>query len=59
MSDPFDDRLRSRLERLTAAIPVDPLVTADAPPRRRSLRVVLVPPSTPLLLSLGPTSVTM
>lgn len=56
MSDPFDDRLRSRLERLTAAIPVEPLVTMDASPRRRSLRVVLVAASMVILLSLGTTA---
>ena len=57
--DPFDDLLQSRLERLTAAIPVEPLAGARAPQRqrpatgRRWLRAGMLAGATLLLMSLG------
>jgi len=58
MSDPFDDRLRSRLERLTAAIPVAPLETPATGriTRRRPFRVVLAAAAMVVLISLGATA---
>lgn len=65
MSDPlgdrdaFDDQLRTRLERLTAAIPVEPLSPAGTRPRHRRpagqrwLRAGLLAMATLLLVSLG------
>lgn len=56
--DPFDDLLRGRLERLTAAIPVDPYPGASASirrgaRRRRTLRVGLLAAGMVLLFALG------
>lgn len=56
--DPFDDLLRARLERLTAAIPVEPLaVPGGRRPRaaggRRWLRAGALAIATLLLVSLG------
>jgi hypothetical protein len=56
--DPFDDRLRGRLERLTAAIPVEPDPGAArsarrAAQRRRSLRVGVLAAGMVLLFALG------
>jgi hypothetical protein len=59
MMDPFDDRLRERLERLTAAVPVAPHVQRS-PVRsvrpRRSWRVALAATGLILVVSLGATA---
>ena len=57
--DPFDDLLRARLERLSAAIPVEPLPVTGGSPRprrpagRRWLRAAMLAVATLLLVSLG------
>ena len=59
MSDPFDDRLRARLDRLTAAIPVEPRSAAVMPTRairRRPLGAALAAAAMVVVVSLGATA---
>ena len=61
--DPFEDRLRERLERLTLAIPVDPPAMsartdrAGAPWRARSWRAIALTAALVALVSLGTAAV--